>query len=167
MHQTFNFNVGELPLRTFRVVGVEYYNCDNIPFCAIPNGLNRMFQEIIARDLGEVCQFLTDVNWTWPIADIQRSIHPVNSFIAIGSTGIAINGLPVPPSNEFVSVPFSKIPECIPFTVVATTVVSMGIKTGIIELSYYEASGGITINSQAKLERKYISSGNISLTINC
>ena len=159
--QTFNFNVGELPLRTFRVVGVEYYNCDNIPFCAIPNGLNRMFQEIIARDLEEVCQFLTDVNWTWPIADIQRSIHPVNSFVAIGSTGIAINGLPVPSSNEFVSVPFSKIPECIPFTVVATTVVSMGIKTGIIELSYYEASGGITINSQANLERKYVSSGNI------
>ena len=26
--QDFNFDVGELPLRTFRVVGVEYYNCD-------------------------------------------------------------------------------------------------------------------------------------------
>ena len=163
IEQTFQFDVGQLPLRTFRVVGVEYYNCDNIPFCAIPNGLNRMFQEIVARNLAEVCQFLTDVNWIWPIADIQRSIHPVDSFIAVDSTGIAINGLPVPASNEFVSVPFSQIPECIPFTLVATSPISMGINVGVIELSYYEATGGLSISGSVKLVLNYTASGNLSI----
>ena len=161
--QSFEYDVGELPLRTFRVVGVEYYNCDNIPFCAIPNGLNRMFQEIIARNLSEVCQFLSDVNWTWPIADIQRSIHPVESFIAVDSTGIAINGLPVPLSNEFVSVPFSQIPECIPFTVAVTSTTSMGIETNVIELQYFAATGGISITGNVDLSLIYTSNGNLNV----
>jgi len=162
--QSFEYDVGELPLRTFRVVGVEYYNCDNIPFCAIPNGLNRMFQEIIARNLSEVCQFLSDVNWTWPIADIQRSIHPVESFIAVDSTGIAINGLPVPLSNEFVSVPFSQIPECIPFTLVATSTTAMGIATNVVELKYFIASGTISLAGGVDLTNIYTSNGSVVLS---
>ena len=161
---TFSYVVGNLPLYTFRVTGKEYYNCDYIPFCAIPNGLNRMFQEIVARNLKEVCQFLSDVNWTWPIAMIQRSVHPIESFFAIESTGIAINGLPVPTYNEFVEIPFSQIPECLQFTVVPTPTTHMGIKSEIVEANVYVAVGGITVSGITLLKHAYVGFGSISLT---
>jgi len=161
--QEFNFDVGELPLRTFRVVGVEYYNCDYIPFCAIPNGLNRMFQEMAARNLSEVCQFLSDVNWTWPIADIQRSVHSIDSFISVGSTGLNINGFPIPATNEFVSVPFSQIPECLQFTIVPTPAVAMGMSTRVDTLSYIEGSGSVVISGSAGTAKRFVASGSLSI----
>ena len=161
--QDFYFDVGELPLRTFRVVGVEYYNCDYIPFCAVPNGLNRMFQEIAARNLSEVCQFLSDVNWTWPIADIQRSVHSIDSFISVGSTGLNINGLPIPATNEFVSVPFSQIPECLQFTIVPTPAVAMGISMVVDTLSYMEGSGSFRILGSADTAKRFVASGVLAI----
>ena len=161
--QDFNFDVGELPLRTFRVVGVEYYNCDYIPFCAIPIGLNRMFREMAARNLSEVCQFLSDVNWTWPIADIQRSVHSIDSFISVGSTGLNINGLPIPSTNEFVSVPFSQIPKCIQFTVVPTPAVAMGMSMHVDTLSYIEGSGSVGISGFADTARRFVASGSLAI----
>ena len=161
--QDFYFDVGELPLRTFRVVGVEYYNCDHIPFCAIPNGLNRMFQEMAARNLSEVCQFLSDVNWTWPIADIQRSVHSIDSFISVGSTGLNINGLPIPSTNEFVSVPFSQIPECLQFTVVPTPAVAMGMSMYVDTLFYMGGSGSVGISGFANTARRFVASGSLAI----
>ena len=161
--QDFNFDVGELPLRTFRVVGVEYYNCDYIPFCAIPNGLNRMFQEMAARNLSEVCQFLSDVNWTWPIADIQRSVHSIDSFISVGSTGLNINGLPIPSTNEFVSVPFSQIPECLQFTVIPTPAVTMGMSMYVDTLFYMGGSGSVGISGFANTARRFVASGSLAI----
>lgn len=161
--QDFNFDVGELPLRTFRVVGVEYYNCDYIPFCAIPNGLNRMFQEMAARNLSEVCQFLSDVNWTWPIADIQKSVHSIDSFISVGSTGLNINGLPIPSTNEFVSVPFSQIPECLQFTVVPTPAVAMGMSMYVDTLFYMGGSGSVGISGFANTARRFVAAGSLAI----
>ena len=161
--QDFNFDVGELPLRTFRVVGVEYYNCDHIPFCAIPNGLNRMFQEMAARNLSEVCQFLSDVNWTWPIADIQRSVHSIDSFISVGNTGLNINGLPIPATNEFVSVPFSQIPKCLQFTVVPTPAVAMGMSMYADTLFYMGGSGSVGISGSADTARRFVASGSLEI----
>ena len=161
--QDFYFDVGELPLRTFRVVGVEYYNCDHIPFCAIPNGLNRMFQEMAARNLSEVCQFLSDVNWTWPIADIQRSVHSIDSFISVGSTGLNINGLPIPSTNEFVSVPFSQIPECLQFTVVPTPAVAMGMSMYVDTLFYMGGSGSVGISGFANTARRFVAAGSLAI----
>lgn len=161
--QDFNFDVGELPLRTFRVVGIEYYNCDYIPFCAIPNGLNRMFQEMAARNLSEVCQFLSDVNWTWPIADIQRSVHTIDSFISVGNTGLNINGLPIPATNEFVSVPFSQIPKCLQFTVVPTTAVAMGMSMYADTLFYMGGSGSVGISGSADTARRFVASGSLAI----
>lgn len=160
----FSYNVGELPLRTFRVTGRQYYNCDYIPFCGIPNGLNRMFQEIIARSPQEVCQFLSDVNWTWPIETIERSVHPIESFFAIGSTGIATNGEFVPTSNQFEVVPFSQIPQCLQFTVLPTPLVKMGVSTSLIEINFFAATGGITIGGSVKLISSYVGSGTILLS---
>lgn len=161
--QDFYFDVGELPLRTFRVVGVEYYNCDHIPFCAIPNGLNRMFQEMAARNLSEVCQFLSDVNWTWPIADIQKSVHSIDSFISVGSTGLNINGLPIPSTNEFVSVPFSQIPECLQFTVVPTPAVAMGMSMYVDTLFYMGGSGSVGISGFANTARRFVAAGSLAI----
>ena len=161
---TFSYVVGDLPFYVFRVTGKEYYNCDYIPFCAIPNGLNRMFQEIVARNLKEVCQFLSDVNWTWPIATIQRSLHPVESFFAVGNTGIALNGSPVPTSNEFIEIPFSQIPECLLFTVVPTPIVQMGIKSELIEANVFVATGGTSIFGSVLIKQSHTGAGVIYIT---
>ncbi len=161
---TFEFDIGLQPLRIFRVVGQEYYNCDNIPFCAIPNGLNRMFQEIVARNISEVCQFLTDVNWTWPIAEIQRSVHPLESFYAVDSTGYALNGELVPTSNDFVTVPFKQIPQCIPFTLTPTSIIPMGISVGIIELIYFVSSGGVSLSGNAHIDKQFVGSGSVFIS---
>jgi len=160
----FLYNVGELPLRTFRVTGRKYYNCDYIPFCGIPHGLNRMFQEIVARSLQEVCQFLSDVNWTWPIETIERSVHPIESFFAIGSTGIATNGEFVPTSNQFEVVPFSQIPQCLQFTVLPTPTVKIGVSTSVLKMNVFAATGGIRIDGSVKLTSSYVGSGIILLS---
>jgi|694.fasta_scaffold00059_96 hypothetical protein len=160
----FSYNVGELPLRTFRVTGRQYYNSDYIPFCGIPNGLNRMFQELIARNLQEVCQFLSDVNWTWPIETIERSVHPIESFFAIGSTGIATNGEFVPTSQCFEPVPFSQIPQCLQFTVLPTPTVKMGVSTSVLKMNVFAATGGIVIGGSVKLTSSYVGSGIILLS---
>lgn len=160
----FSYNVGELPLRTFRVTGRQYYNSDYIPFCGIPNGLNRMFQELVARSLQEVCQFLSDVNWTWPIETIERSVDPIESFFAIGSTGIATNGEFVPKSQCFEPVPFSQIPECLQFTVLPTPTVKMAISTSVLKMNICAATGGIVIGGSVELKSSYVGSGAILLS---
>lgn len=164
VHKDISYDVGDLPFRTWRVVGVEYYDCNHIPFCAVPNGLNRMFQEIIARSLKEVCQFLTDVNWTWPIAEVQRSIYPAEAFIAVGSTGLNTLGYPVPSTNQFVSVPYSQVPECLFFSVPTTDDVSMGMFSEVeIALAYY-ASGSLQVLGSASTTKKFSGSGYVSLS---
>lgn len=164
MYKDFSYDVGDLPYRTWRVVGVEYYDCNHIPFCAVPNGLNRMFQEIIARTLSEVCQFLTDVKWTWPIAEIQRSIYPADAFIAVGSTGINVFGDPVPSTNQFVSVPFSQIPECLFLSVPTTNDVTMGIVSEVEYVFPFQASGGVSLTGVAGLVQRFSASGSVSVS---
>ena len=158
---SFSYNVGDTPFYVFRVTGKEYYNCNSIPFCAIPNGLNRMFQEVIARNLKEVCQFLTDVKWTWPIASIQRSLHPVESFFAIGSTGIAINGLPVPTSNSFIPVSYTQIPECLELSIDPSPITYLGISSYALEIFTPLLSGTISVNGSAIAISEYLSFGTI------
>ena len=159
----FSYDVGDLPFRTWRVVGVEYYDCSQIPFCAVPNGLNRMFQEIIARTIKDVCQFLSDVKWTWPLAEIQRSVYPAEAFIAVGSTGLNIFGEPVPTFNQFVSVPFSQVPECLFLAIPTTDEISMGIFAEAEVLRLYVASGSVSFSGNALLQQSYEASGSVLL----
>lgn len=161
---SFSYNVGDTPFYVFRVTGKEYYNCNSIPFCAIPNGLNRMFQEVIARNLKEVCQFLTDVKWTWPIASIQRSLHPVESFVAIGSTGIAINGLPVPTSNSFIPISYNQIPECLELSIDPSPITYLGISSYALEIFTPILSGTISVNGSAIATSEYLSFGTITIS---
>lgn len=164
VYKDISYDVGDLPYRTWRVVGVEYYDCNNIPFCAVPNGLNRMFQEIIARSLTEVCQFLTDVNWTWPIAEVQRSVYPAEAFIAVGSTGLNTLGYPVPSTNQFVSVPFSQVPECLFLSVPTTEDISMGMSSEIEIAFPYSASGSVQVSGSSETTNSFSGSGHVLLS---
>jgi len=160
----FSFDVGQLPNRTFRVVGVDYNDCENIPFCAKPNGKNRMFQELIARNISDVCSFLTNVNWTWPIAEIQRSVEPIDAFFVDSSTGLNVYGNRPPDSNRFLPVPFHQIPKCIPFTIIPTKSISFGLSVSIIAVKKYIASGSIVVYGNVKLFNSITGFGFLSMS---
>jgi hypothetical protein len=161
---TFSYDIGDLPVRTFRVVGVDYDNCDYIPFCAIPNGKNRMFQELLATNLTEVCDFLLSVNWTWPIAEIQRSVEPAEAFVVDSSTGLNVFGELPPTTNEFLAVPYAAIPACLPFTVRPTPSVSMGMFSKLINVFVSISSGSIDISGSVGMEWVAMGSGVISIS---
>lgn len=160
---SFSYDIGTLPFRIFRVVGVEYNNCDYIPFCAIPNGKNRMFQELLARNLTEVCDFLLSVNWTWPIAEIQRSVEPAEAFVVDSSTGLNSFGELPPTTNNFVTVPYADIPACLPFTVMPTPTLPMGLASVLTNVIVFVSSGSINISGSVGMGWNRIGSGIISV----
>ena len=160
---TFSYDIGDLPVRTFRVVGVDYDNCDYIPFCAIPNGKNRMFQELFATNLTEVCDFLLSVNWTWPIAEIQRSVEPAEAFIVDSSTGLNVFGELPPATNQFVTVPYADIPACLPFTVRPTPSVSMGMSSTLTSVFVSISSGSVSVSGSVGMGWSAVGSGAMSI----
>lgn len=159
----FSYDIGNLPVRTFRVVGVEYNNCDNIPFCAVPNGKNRMFQELLVTNLKEVCDFLLSVNWTWPIAEIQRSVEPFDAFVVDSSTGLNVYGQLPPATNQFVTVPYADIPACLPFTVRPTPTVAIGLSSSLINVFVSTSSGSIHTSGSVGMGWEAMGSGSISM----
>lgn len=152
--QKFTWDVGEQPLRWYRVQGVCQNptartggGCSSLPFesndssCAGSMSKNSFFQNILARNLSEVCQYLSDVKWNWPISKIERWSRPAdNRFLD-----------PDDNCNKLENVDFSDVAECINFTVRTDNIVKMAMTVRVVEnIMRYIASGGIEVGGAAE-----------------
>jgi len=120
---TIEYNVGQLPLRWYRVEGV----CEKVT-CTVgigddTNCSSKFFfvQNILANSVKDVCKKLTNENLSWQLSKIQEFSQPL---------------IPVPASGEcntLTTVPFCQIPECVNFCVQTNAITRIKAKTVVYD----------------------------------
>ena len=140
----FDWDVGELPLKVYQVEGCcrpndgGFGGCEVLPLDT-NDALNcnqRFLQTIFARNLGEVCQFLTDTNWKWPICSIKK--------FSTEALDLIYDGTNKPPEcNTLDEVEYCQIPECFEFCLQSDASSHVGVEVSVVEnIIRYDAGGG-------------------------
>lgn len=144
----FFYDVGELPLKVYQVEGCckpndgVFGGCEVLPLDTNDplNCDQRFLQTIFARNLGEVCDFLTNTNWKWPICSIKK--------FSTEALDLIYDGTNIPPEcNTLDEVEYCQIPECFEFCLQSDTVTHMGMTVHLVEnVLQYTGTGGIEIS---------------------
>lgn len=163
--KTFFWDDGETPKKWYRITGCCRYptsagdgigagqpgGCSVIPFqsqdskCAGALGKNTFIQNIVARNLAEVCRILKDEKWTWPICDISVFSRPAdNRFVDPQDNCNQLNTVPIAGDGQFCS-----IPACMEFCLHTDGIVDMGMDTQAgVSLESYRGRGGVTVGGK-------------------
>lgn len=163
--KNFAWHTGPQPLRWFRILGCCRYptadgdglgagggpaeqqgGCDVIPIetldgkCTGALGKNQFVENIIARNLDDVCKNLKDQKWDWPICSIQRFTRPAEAaFID-----------PDDNCNQLEELEFCNVPACFDFCLSTDGVVKIGATVQVIDsIHFYTASGQTTMGGSA------------------
>ncbi len=177
--QSLLWNTGRVPLRWYRVQGCCQFptaagdgigegqpgGCDVLPFqsndekCLGALGKNQFIQNILASSTNDVCKILKDLNFKWPICDMQRFSRPAESQF-------------IDPSDEcniLEPVEFCNAPECMDFCLSSDTTTKIGVKVEVIDSIHTvsPSTGGITLGGSAAariVTPHYEGSGEIAIS---
>lgn len=162
-NKDFEWNTGLLPLRWYRVQGCCEYptaaggglpggpqfpgGCEIIGIqtddkkCVGALGKNQYVQNLVARSVSDLCHKITESKMNWQICSIKQWSRPADGRL-------------VPPGdncNTLTDVPFSQIPDCLPFALELDAKVYMGITTTVIDsINEYVAEGGAITGGEAE-----------------
>jgi hypothetical protein len=162
----FTWDVGELPIKVYQVEGCckpndgVFGGCEVLPLDTNDplNCDQRFLQTIFARNLGEVCDFLTTSNWKWPICSIKK-------FSTSAFDLVSINGSQPPECNTLDEVEYCQIPECFEFCLQTDGKTNMGMAASVIDNVYqYTGTGGIQISGGYDPVRHVVGSGGIEVS---
>jgi len=159
----FTWDVGELPFKVYQVEGCckpndgTFGGCEVLPIDTNDplNCDQRFLQTIFARNLQEVCEFLTNTNWKWPICSIKK--------FSTEAADLIYDGINKPPEcNTLDEVEYCQIPECFEFCLQSDTSSHMGMFASVIENVFQViGSGGITMGGVVDTVRRVEPSGGI------
>jgi hypothetical protein len=186
-NKEFQWNTGLLPLRWYRVQGCCEFptavggglpdgpqfpgGCEVIGIqtddkkCVGALGKNQYVQNLVARSVSDLCDKITESKMNWQICSIKQWSRPADGRL-------------VPPEdqcNVLTEVPYSQIPECMPFALELDAKVHMGITVVTIDvINSYIGSGGAITGGEAETNMTggapisssfvYHPTGNICLT---
>lgn len=159
--QAYTFNIGRSPLRYYRVQGCCVYptaagsglpeqpfpgGCEVVGIetdddqCTGALGKNQYVQNIIARDIQEVCEKLSRSKLRWQICSLKRWSRPADPRLRPEDDEC----------NVLEEVPFADIPACLEFTLAIDSLTKIKATVELIQYFHdYDGSGTITMGGDA------------------
>jgi hypothetical protein len=162
--KTLTWDVGDLPLFWFRVMGdCQEVSCVTGPV-SYPQRCGSMFMTmVLAKTPKDVCEKLSRSNFVWKIAEMARFTTPANNTLAdeMNRAGlIDIN------CNQLIPIPHCQYMECLPFCVDGQAAVDIGAEMFVYDTFFsYEATGGMSFGGSASTVRPDSISGSGGMSI--
>lgn len=170
---SIEWSIGEQLLRWYRVQGCCNYptaagsglpegpqypgGCDVMGIqtddmmCAGAIGKQQFIQNILARNLSEVCDELTRSRLNWQVCSIKRWSRPADALLVEPNDNC----------NLLEEVPFSDIPACIEFTLHTKGLVNIGVTVSIFEDVNVAANPNAGGSRKIYIGGSYLDGGNI------
>jgi hypothetical protein len=156
--KTFVWDVGELPMRWYRIEGCCNYalsgaeqtgGCDVIPIatndakCQGASAKTTFVQNVAARNLAGVCEYLQENRWHWPICSIKRWSRPAdNRFVEDNDV-----------CNTLEPVSYCDVAECFEFCLHTDVVIGIKAKAIFVpNVVRYTGSGTISVAGATESE---------------
>lgn len=142
-YKEFLWNTGDLSSYWYQVVGCckDTFEADGSTVCppfktddsACENKKSLYFQTLLAKNVEDLCQQITNNNWNWELCSIKKWSKPAEN-IYVDSTNDC---------NILQEVDFKDIPECISLSVSQKP--SINIRFNMSVTPYYYGSGKLSI----------------------
>lgn len=151
--KSFEWNLGLQPLRWYRVQGCCEFptaqgsgtglpgGCDVIGIetdddsCAGALGRQQFIQNVVAHNVADVCNQLTESRLNWEICSIKEWSRPADGRLVD----------PDDQCNTLHEVPYCDIPECMRFCIDTDAVIHMGMSVSVLDsINFYRGSGNVT-----------------------
>jgi len=164
--KSMSWNIGDLPLYWFRVMGdCQPVSCPTSPVDYPQRCEGSYLQMVLATTPQEVCQKLARSQFVWRITEMGRFSTPASSVVAKELEDL---GMIDRSCNAFIPVPHCQYQDCLPFCLVSDNAIQMGAEMTVQDTFFrYVGTGGLRTGGSALVPGRpdlVVGSGGITIS---